>query len=129
MKVTEKEVESVSSLEPFKRYQYFIKRVADSEKLYSLQNKEGNWAISELEGQSLFPFWSAKEFAENCTMDGWEGYSVKEVPMDDFEEELISLIEYNDYLLNIFPVAEKTGFVVNLDEFVRDLTEEMGKYE
>lgn len=129
MRVTEKEVDSVSALEPFKRYQYFVKRVSDSEKMYSLQSQEANWAISEVEGHKLFPLWSAKEFAELCLIDGWEGYTIKEISLDDFEDEIISIIEAENYLLNVFSVGPKTGFVITLDEFIRDLSEEMKKYE
>jgi hypothetical protein len=129
MKVTEKEVESVSKLEPFKRYQYFIKRVADSEVMYSLQSIVGNWALSEVDGNLLFSLWSAKEFAIQHLVDEWKEYKIKEISFDAFEDELKSLVKDEKYLLNIFPTGQKTGFIVTLDEFVRDLSEELKKYE
>ena len=41
-------------------------------------------------------------------------------------EDLI--IRENDFLINVFP-TNKTGFVVTLDEFIRDLKDELKNYE
>lgn len=128
MKISAKEIETVSALEPFKRYQYFLKRVADFQKLYSLKSREGNWAISVVEDNTLFPFWSAKEYAVSCQVGDWANFDIVEITTDEFEEELVSLIDDSGYLINVFPVRDKTGFVVTLDEFIRDLNEEMKKY-
>jgi len=35
----------------------------------------------------------------------------------------------NNYLINVFPMNNKTGFVVSLEEFERDLSEELKNYE
>jgi hypothetical protein len=35
----------------------------------------------------------------------------------------------DNFLINVFPIYERTGFVVNLDEFTRDLNEELEKIE
>ncbi len=43
MKITSKEIEALSQLEAFKRYGYFIKRVADSEKMYTLIDVNGDF--------------------------------------------------------------------------------------
>lgn len=128
IKITEKEKEAVSSLSPFERYKYFIKRVADIELMYSLKSPEGNWAISEVETSKLFPLWSAKEFAEQCLTSGWAGFGVEEIDMDVFEDELLDFIHSQGYLLNVFPVGASTGFVVDIVEFAKDLSEEMKNY-
>lgn len=129
MFVHPKEIERVSMLSPKERYNYFLKRVADSEELYSLKNNQNQFIVSELEGNLLFPMWSAKEFAENCLIDGWENHQIIPLNLDDLEEEIFDLIAKENYLLNIFPVKEKTGFIVDLDEFARDLSEELKNYQ
>ncbi len=128
MKITEKEKETVSSLPPFERYKYFIKRVADTELMYSLKSPEGNWAISEVETSKLFPLWSAREFAEQCLTSGWAGFEIEEIDINVFEDELLDFIHFQGYLLNVFPVGLHTGFVVNISEFAKDLSEEMKNY-
>lgn len=129
IRITDKEIEAVSSLAPFERYKYFIKRVADTELMYSIKSPEGNWAISEVETFKLFPLWSAREFAEQCLSSGWTGFEIEEIEMDIFEDELLDFIHSQGYLLNVFPVGQHTGFVVDINEFVKDLSEEMKNYQ
>jgi hypothetical protein len=128
MKVSQKEIESVSVLPAFERYQHFIKRVADFELMYTLSDGKGNFAISDLENNELLSFWPAKEYAELNAIDEWSVYRVHEVSIEDFEDKIIDLVVSENYLLNIFPANGKTGFVVNLEEFARDLSSEMEKY-
>lgn len=128
VRVTEKEIEAVSSLAALERYKYFIKRVADTEMMYSLKSVDGNWAISEVDNSRLFPLWSAGEFADKCKLSGWSGFMSVEINMEYFEEELLEFIHLNGMLLNIFPVGENTGYVVDILEFAKDLNEEMEKY-
>ena len=122
-----KEIEKVSLLEPFDRYKYFLKKVADSELLYILE-KDSSYAVSSLDNNYLFPIWSAKEFAELCKINGWEDFSISEITLEDFENEIIDVISNKNYLINVFPVLEKTGYVVSLDEFARDLSDELKNY-
>lgn len=128
MVINFKEIETVSLLEPIERYRYFLKRVADNEKLCLLEYPNGEYATSELNGNTLIPLWSAKEFAELCTVNGWEECTVKEISLENFEDEIIDIITESSYLINIFPVFEKTGFVVDVNEFARDLSDELKKY-
>lgn len=126
--MNKKEIENVVSLEPFERYNYFIKKIADWEVFYTLVNNNKEYVLSELDGKKLFPVWSAEEFAKLCMIDGWEGTHIKKLNLDDLENEIIDLIADSNYLINVFPVYDKTGFVVTLDEFAKDLNEELQNY-
>lgn len=123
-----KEIEKVSGLSPLERYQYFIKKIADSELLYTLIFPNDNYAISSIDSHNLFPVWSAEEFASNCKIAGWEESIIKEISFDDLEEWFFDFIVENNYLLNVFPVGDKTGFIVDLEEFTKDLKSELDKY-
>ena len=129
MELHSKEIERVSNLEPFERYKYFLKRVADSESLYTLKSDNGNYVISEIDDNRLFPMWSAREYAELCKESGWSDCIVEELTLDDLEEEIFDLIASERYLINVFPTQEKTGFIVDLDEFARDLSDELKHYQ
>jgi hypothetical protein len=128
IRITDQEIEAVSALDPFNRYQYVLKRIADSEVLYSLVNQKGSWAISELKDNKLFPIWSAHVFAKRCALDAWAGFECKEVTLETFQEVLIDFIEEENLLLNVFPVGIKTGFVVDVNEFVRDVVDGLNRY-
>lgn len=125
MKVTKEHIEAISKLNAEERYRYAIKRIADFEAMYTLSNAQDDIVWSELEGKLMVPFWTAPEFATECISGGWEDTQVKMITLDDFDEEIIDFLAENEYLMNIFPVGEKTGFVVDLLEFSRDLAVEL----
>lgn len=124
-----KEIENISSLKPFERYRYFMGKIADFEVLYSLKSKEGNYAISESENLYMFPMWSHKEFAQLNLDSGWENFEIIEISLDKLEKEIIPFISDNNYRINVFPLNNKTGFVVNIEEFRRDLDIELEDYQ
>ena len=128
MKINAEEIKAVANLEPLKRYKYLIKKIADNEVFYTLLNSENDYAISELENHFLIPFWSAKEFAESCLIDNWKTFKITEISLDDFEEKMIDFLNENNYLMNMFPIENKTGFIVDVNEFVRDLNDELENY-
>ncbi|MEO7211547.1 DUF2750 domain-containing protein [Mucilaginibacter sp.] len=130
MKVSDKEIKAVSKLGAFERYQYFIKRVADSETMYSLIGEDGNFALADVENTVLFSVWSAPEFALACAEgEGiWKNFSVKEILMEEFEDNIINEIEKNKWLINVFAIKNTSGFIVDLNELAKDLNEERKKY-
>jgi len=123
-----REIENVLVLSPFERYKYFIKRVADEEEMWSLENEEGELAIAELNDKLVISFWSSKEFAEMCVEGNWKNFKPIKIDLSYFEAEVIPAIMDNGYLLNIFSKYNKSGFIVSIDEFLRDLNEELEKY-
>lgn len=129
MKISEKEIIAVCQLDAFERYQYFIKRVADSEKMYSLIDNEGFWAMADIEDKTVISLWPAPEYALINAIDDWDGFLVKEIIIKEFEDDFINCIEKNNWLINIFSFKEKAGLVVDISEFARDLSEEIKKYQ
>lgn len=94
--------------------------------MYTLIDEDNNWVISSAEDESLFPVWSAQEFAALCIIDEWEECSIKAITIEQFEDDIID--EKNEWLVNVHGVKDKTGFIVTLDEFAKDLSDEMRKY-
>ena len=125
----QKEIENILKLESFDRYNYFIKKISDLEVLYSLKSPEGNFAISEIDKHYMLPLWSHEEFAKLNLNAGWENFEIYEISLEKLEADIFSFILENNYLINVFPLNSKTGFVVNLEEFKRDLEEELENYQ
>ena len=128
MNLKTQEIESVIKLEPFERYKYSLKRIADNETLYTIKRDNETIAISDLDDEKLIPFWSAKQFAELNITDEWNEFYVEEISLDDFENEMVDFINENNFLMNIFPINNKTGFVVSLDEFISVLNIELERF-
>jgi hypothetical protein len=128
-KISDKELQSVSSLGPFDRYRHFIKRIADFGELWLLQNDRGDYALSQIEDKVVLSVWSAPEYIQSCENAGWEGYAPTVINIDDLNDTLAPLIIKKGYLIDVFPVNNKSGFVVTLDEFIHDLNTELSNYE
>lgn len=124
-----KEIETVSNLKPFDRYKYFIKKIADFEVLYTIKSLEGNFAISETDNYLMFPVWSHQKFAKLNLNKEWLNFKIIEISLEELSEKIYPFILENNYLINVFPMNNKTGFVVSLEEFERDLSEELKNYE
>ncbi len=124
-----KEIESVSKLSPLERYKYFIKKIADFEEIWTIIDENGDYALSDIDDKVLISFWSAKEFIYSNLEGGWEKCVPKILSFDDLENEIFDLVASEDYLINVFPVNGKSGFVVELDEFAKDLSDELKNYQ
>ena len=121
-----KAIENILNLKPFDRYQYFIRKIADWEKVYTLVFLNGNYAMSIVDDKKLFPLWSAREFAELSKTGDWQECEILELDFNELEKLFDYIGEYN-FLINVFP-TDTTGFVVTLEEFSRDLGTELEQY-
>lgn len=124
-----KQIENILKLEPQKRYEYFIRKVADFEELWTIVNEDGDYALSSVYDKTLVSFWSAEEFIESNLEEDWSNCKALKLSLDDLTDVVLPYIADNDYLINIFPINGRSGFIVDLEEFSRDFTEELKKYE
>lgn len=123
-----KEIAAVSNLAALKRYQHFVKKVADAETLYTLIGKADERAFSELEGKELSPVWPAAVYAELNKTGEWETHTVTPLDLDPFMDQALPNWLANGKLVNVFPMNGKTGFVVTPAELLRDLQAELANY-
>jgi hypothetical protein len=128
-KISDQELLSVSKLQPFERYQYFLKRVADFEVMYTLEDNHSNLALAEVGTYKIISLWPAPEYAIACALDEWNDYNVREISLNDFKSIVVPEIEDKGLLINIFSIPDKIGFIVDVNEFNRDLAVELEKYE
>jgi hypothetical protein len=129
MNLNIQEIKGVSKLNPYKRYKYFIKRVADFEELWTIVDENGDIALSYVDNKILVSFWTAQDFIKSNLSGNWKKCVPLKINLDNFESDTMPLIIENNYLINVFPINNKSGFVVNLDEFTRDLNEELKNYQ
>lgn len=127
-KPNQKEIDRVSALQPFDRYQHTIKKVVDFEIAYTLSHSDGTWALAEVEGNTLVSLWPAATYAELNAVGEWQGYVPHAISLDELMTTRLDSFNQNDFLVNVFSINGKTGFVVSPDELRADLEEESENY-
>lgn len=129
LKISPKEIETLMSCNPDVRYQYTIKRIADTETLWTLGVDNQTFAIQKSGEDYLLPIWSSKEFAITFGSTFMKEYRCIPISLDNFEENIIDIICENGYLLNVFPTqTEEIGKVVGINSFSEDLSAALSEY-
>jgi len=123
----EKEVLAVSALEGPERYAYFVKRVADEQRLWSLWND--GWVLAKDDaGRELVPVWPHQDYAALCAKGEWADHTPKEINLDAWIERWLPGIEGDNRLVAVFPTDENQGVVVDSRRLTSDLEQELEKY-
>lgn len=126
--LTPQEIESIFKRPGERRYEYFIKKVADTEEVFGLADEEGWLMLSEgdTDALPLFPF---AEFAETFRTSA--GLEENEVEMLDLNELLDWLddIEKDGLKIAVFPNTEFSCVVMEPSRLKTDLQTELEKYD
>lgn len=124
--MNEKEFEAVIKLPASKRYEYFIKKIVDSEELWGLYNE--GWAVTrDDEGNLLIPFWPKKEFAEYCAVGEQSVYVAENIDLYEFMEQWLQGMQEDGYKPSIF-WNNIDSAVVAIDTLLTDLNTELENY-
>ncbi len=127
-RTTPKEIEAVLRLDGSTRYKHFVKRVVDDELAWGLW-KDG-WALmADGSGQSVFPLWPAREYAELCAVGDWDGYVVEEIALADLIDELLPKLAEREVRPAVFPTPAGKGVTPSASELREALRSEMENYE
>ena len=130
LNISPEEIKALTTCPPDVRYQYTIKRIADTETMWTLGIDNQTFAIQKIKEDCLLPIWSSKEFAILFGSTIMKEYSCIPISLDNFEDNIIDIICENGYLLNIFPTQiEEIGKVVGINRFSEDLSEALSEYE
>ena len=125
---TEKEIQAVVALPGPKRYEYWIKKVADQQQVWSLW--QDGWALSgDAAGHELVPVWPHPKYAALCATEQWANHVPKVIDLEAWLEHWIPGIEKDARLIAIFPVPTDKGTPVEPRRLESDLREELSQYE
>jgi len=115
-----------------KRYDYFIKTVADTEEVYGLADEEG-WALigdEEMDGDIL-PLFPHPELAERFRVENEEEfgeYAIGILDVNELLEWLDDMVE-EGMLVAVFPDLQISGAVIAPQHLKKDLEDELEKYD
>lgn len=112
------------------RYKYTLKRIADTETLWSIVENEDTFSIQYHGKMKLFPIWSAKEYAQDFCVNERKDCQSIAIDLDCFENSVIDFICEKDLYINVFPTEKDSfGQIVSLNKFAEDLSILLEDYE
>lgn len=126
METSNQEIENILKSDNAKKYEYFIKKTADYEEVWSLKDEEG-WASLEKDEQVFFPVWAKKEYADLCVSDEWAGYQSEAIDIYEFIEDWISGLKSDGIRITVM-WSEGAGIDVEWDRLADDMENELDNY-
>lgn len=124
MRMTEKKMAAILSLSGEARYEYFVKTVADWGEVWGLY-KDG-WALAASEvGEKVFPLWPAKEFAELCAVNEWDGYEAESISLEELFGGLLPNLREDGVLPGIFYTPSDTDVTPSIDILINHFSADM----
>jgi len=127
--MNDKQFESVLALDSNERYNHFISKVADWEKLWSVKSKEGWLVPLAPEEFEYFPLWPHSEYAQNITDKNFPGHNATEISLQELLEHWLPLFEKDNVKVAVFPNMEWTFWCIEPKDLKEDLLNEMEKYK
>lgn len=127
MKINQRQIDAILALPSSKRYEHFIKVVADCQEVWGLYDK--GWALAATDaGETVFPLWPAQEYAALCAEKEWSGYAPEPFSLDDLLNELLPKLKQDGVLLGVFYTPSDKGVTPGIDQFMDDLSRELDRY-
>jgi hypothetical protein len=109
------------------RYEYFVKRVADSQEVWGLY--QDGWALAKTDdGTLVFPMWPASDYASLCAEFEWDGYDAQSFSVEELLDDLLPQLEQDRVLPGIFYTPGDKGITPTVAQLREDLAYELGKY-
>jgi len=125
MKITEQEIKSVSALDFTKRYDYFIKRVADWESIWAMYNDELGYALNIDKSNKNYLFLFPNEAFTNLYIANdidFRDFKATEIDINKFIDELShKFISKNVDSAFVFPVPNGDGFNIEIKKLCEDI--------
>ena len=130
LKISIEELKALINCKSEIRYQYTLKRIADTECMWSIIGSNNSFAIQDYEGKRLLPIWSSKEYAQAFCVNDRAKFKCCAISLDKFEESIIDFICNERLLINVFPTEKDPfGKIVGLNKFAEDLSIILEDYE
>lgn len=128
LKLNEIEINNLVRLDGPQRYQYFVKRVADTGQIWGLY-KDGWALVNDDTGQQYVPLWPAPEYANLCANNQWASYEAEPIEIHQFINEYLDELEKNSVGLAIFYVPNDLGVTPTYQQLSEDLERELSRIE
>ncbi|OON59590.1 hypothetical protein B0920_23690 [Massilia sp. KIM] len=126
MKLGAQQLAAVVTLPGRDRYEYFVKRVADSQEVWGLY--QDGWALAKTDdGTLVFPMWPASDYASLCAEYEWDGYDAQAFSIEELLDDLLPQLEQDRVLPGIFYTPGDKGVTPSVAQLRADLAGELGR--
>jgi hypothetical protein len=124
MAIDTRQVQDTVMLSGPQRYEYFIRRVAQTGTVWGLYRN--GWALAKKEDGSLvFPLWPDREFATICADYEWTGYQPQSFSLDELVDELLPQLEQDGIATGVFYTPGARDVMPSAGLLLRDLDDEL----
>jgi hypothetical protein len=124
MAIDTRQLQAVVMLPGPQRYEYFIKRVAETGIVWSLFRQ--GWALAKREdGAMVFPLWPDSEFATICADYEWTGYAPQSFSLDELVGELLPQLEQDGIVTGVFYTPGARDVMPSAGLLRKDLNDEL----
>lgn len=120
------EVKNVLQIDKKKQYEYFVKKVADFEEVWSLRDDEG-WATLGVDENEFFPVWPKKEFADICISEEWKNYYPESIALEEFLDDWIDGLKEDNIRITVM-WNNGSGIDIEWDTLREDIERELENY-
>jgi hypothetical protein len=128
LRLSQKEVQSVIALPSERRYRYFIKKAADSNRVWGLWND--GWAMGVTDDKEpTIPVWPASEYAELSRIGDWQNYVPRPIDLQEFMHLFLPQLQKDGIRISIFDTPSEESVFVDDRDLIRDLEDELSKIE
>jgi hypothetical protein len=130
-KISDGEFHGVTALTGAERYSHLVRQVADFQAVWGLRSLSGWVSMGDDTGERLFPIWPHERYTQVFISGDWSDTKPTAIELDDWIETWLPNMVADGVQLAVFPVVTKTecGVVVPAAQLLRDLQEELKKYE
>ncbi len=125
-KLNDKQYDIACQKRPDERYDYFLNKVANFEKIWSLCSDEGWVELSDSDGEICLPIWPHPDFARAWATDDWADCQPKAIDLSIWLERWTAGLEGDNTLLVVFPVGDDEGLVQTPQALHDDLITQLG---
>jgi len=126
--INDKEYASVLSLPAPKRYEYFVKKVADRGEMWSLWSTAGWVLAGDESGNEAVPVWPHARFARAFAVGEWTG-EARAIELGAWMERWTPGMLKDHRLVAVFPTSGSKGMIIPPERLRDDLEKELSLYE
>jgi hypothetical protein len=128
MTIDADQLKAVVRLPAPQRYEYFVKRVAQTGTVWGLFRN--GWALATKDdGTLVFALWPDREFAGLCAEFEWEGYEPQAFTLAELLDELLPQLQQDGIVPGIFRTPGSKGVMPTPNLLRVDINDQLAQQD